>query len=221
MNRPFISASLESRLAGLPLLQAPVFPFPWQGLEDYLARQPEPSLPLIGYGSLLKKASADRTIKEGSPRRSPCLAFGCRRVFNYRMPEAVLQRYGVPPSSPCKAALNVVRTGNVHDLVNGMLITVHVADIPALKQREFGYDLVPVHCVPWEDAEHGPLTAAYILSAPDAAPLPEFQVTDASLLPEPAYARLCVEGAAEVSSAFLEMYLQTTYLADKATPWKP
>jgi len=220
MNQTVITDSLEARLAELPPPQAPAFPFPWDGLEEHLAEQQEAWLRLVGYGSLLKKASADRTIKEGGTQRTPCIAFGCRRVFNYGMPEAVLKRYSILQSSPYKAALNVVATGDFHDVMNGVLITVNVANIPALKQREFGYDLVPAYCLPWINPEQSPFTTAYVLCAPDIAPKPEHQVTDSTILPVPAYALLCEEGAAEVSPEFLEMYLNTTYLSDKVTLWK-
>ena len=103
---------IQAKLAGLAPSQAPAFTFPWDGLEDHIVKECGGRLPLVGYGSLLKKASADRTIKDGATRRTPCLAFGCRRVFNYTMPESVLERYSIPPSSPNRAALNVVTTGD-------------------------------------------------------------------------------------------------------------
>lgn len=220
MNRIVLTDSLKARLAAQPPPEAPVFPFPWEGLEEYAAEHLAGRLPLVGYGSLLNKASAANTL-HACTQRTPCIAFGCRRVFNYRMPKAVLSRRGITQASTSIAALNVLATQNSHDVINGMLIAVELADIPALKLREFGYDLTPVYYLPWHDLDSISLSIAYVLCAPDIASRPEFQVTDSNLLPEPSYALLCEEGAAEVSQDFRDAFLATTYLADKDTLWKP
>jgi len=220
MNVVEVATATRARLADLPPPEAPVFPFPWDGLEKFAANQPGGQLPVVGYGSLLNKASAARTLNE-SAQRTPCIAYGCRRVFNYRMPVEVLKRFGVTQISRSIAALNALATYDLTDLINGILFGVAQAEIAAFRLREFGYDLKPVYCLPWKDPKDSPFLTAYILCAPDIASKPEYQVTDGTLLPQPGYAKLCEEGASEVSKEFLDLFLATTYLADKITLWKP
>jgi hypothetical protein len=43
------------------------------------------------------------------------------------------------------------------------------------------------------------------------------QVIDNNALPHPLYAGLCRAGAHAVSEAFLQLYLETTFLADRKT----
>ena len=213
-------AGLAAKVPLAAVSGQPSFRFPWEGLVGHLTAQPEAHLPLVGYGSLLSLASAQRTIRQADTVRTPCIEIGCRRVFNYRMPDRVLKRYAVPPGSRERAALNVVVTQDPQDVINGVLITVKPADIPALREREFGYDLIPVSYLPWNPVAGEALNSAYVLSAPDAAWCPAYQVTDPTILPQPDYAQLCEDAAGGHSPEFHQMYLETTYLADKQTLWK-
>jgi hypothetical protein len=177
---------------------------------------PEGKLLLVGYGSLLNRDSAARTIKDtpadGDP---PVLALGARRVFNYVIPEARLKSYSgnFPPRE--RAALNVDYTRSAGDVLNGRLLTVAPADVAALREREFGYDLRPVICMRWGDWEAAPFTA-YVLVATEGTRGGQ-QVIDNDALPHPLYAGLCRAGAHAVSEAFLRLYLETTFLADRKT----
>lgn len=156
-----------------PLLHE-TLPWPWDGLEQRLiavARREQacnsadvvttadamvrpPCLHLIGYGSLLNPESARVTIPGTPPGgHPPVLAFGARRIFNYVISnEAALRRYGALPVGRERAALNAERTGQVEDIINGRLLDVPLADLDALRQREFGYDLEPVIWRGWDDA---------------------------------------------------------------------
>jgi hypothetical protein len=202
--------------AALKTLQGTGFEYPWKGLEETVAEMPEHKLLLIGYGSLLNRDSAARTIKD-TPREGhpPVVALGARRVFNYVIPEALLRSYGgnFPPRE--KAALNVDYTQSAADALNGRLLAVQPADIAALRQREFGYDLRPVVCARWGEWEAPPFTA-YVLVATETT-LGGRQVIDNNALPHPLYAGLCRAGAHAVSEAFLQLYLETTFLADRKT----
>jgi hypothetical protein len=195
-------------------------PYPWAGLSELVSRLPRQELPLIGYGSLLSQASAARTIKDTSAQRLPCLAFGCRRIFNYEMPLRVRERYGILPDSPARAALNVEITRDPRHFLNGVLTTVRVADLAALLEREFGYDLASVPCLSWNAGDFTSLSAAYILAAPEVAARSEWQVVRPDILPEPDYARLCEQGAHSISEEFAGVYRETTCLADKQTTLK-
>ncbi len=202
--------------AGLKTLDGAGFEYPWEGLEEAVVKMPGGKLLVVGYGSLLNRDSTARTIKdtpaEGYP---PVLALGARRVFNYVIPEALLKSYGgnFPPRE--RAALNVDYTRSAADALNGRLLTVAPADIAALRVREFGYDLRPVICIRWGDWESAPFTA-YVLVAAEAR-RDGRQVIDNNALPHPLYAAVCRAGARAVSEAFLQVYLETTFLADRKT----
>lgn len=217
MNRENLSQSLFREIEEALLVNTVKFPFPWESLAQYAESFPEKTIPIVGYGSLISEVSAAQTIKEVGTKRTPCMAYGCRRVFNYRMPKAVAERYEVDSDSAERAALNVEVTGNASDVINGILIGLNCSDIPALLSREFGYDLKPVACLPWENFQNAKPSLAYVLSAPDVAAKPEWQVVDKAVLPEPAYAKICADGARSHSPEFLDFYYRTTFLADKVT----
>ena len=199
---------------GLTALGANGFEYPWNGLEEVVANTLDGKLLLVGYGSLLNRDSAVETIKD-TPREGhpPVLALGARRVFNYVMPEAELKSYGVNFSPRERAALNVDYSRSPADAVNGRLLTVGPVDIAALREREFGYDLRPVVCMRWGEWKVAPFTA-YVLVAVEGT-RDGRQVIDNDALPHPLYAGLCRAGAHAVSEAFLQLYLQTTFLADR------
>ena len=58
------SAARGSLQAGLKTLDGAGFDYPWNGLEEEVAKMPEGKLLLVGYGSLLNRDSAARTIKD-------------------------------------------------------------------------------------------------------------------------------------------------------------
>lgn len=217
LERAGVPSKMRTSLrAGLKTLDGTGFAYPWNGLEEAVAEMPERKLLLVGYGSLLNRDSAARTIKDTPPEgHPPVLALGARRVFNYVMPEALLKSYGgnFPPRE--RAALNVDYTRSSADALNGRLLTVAPVDIAALRKREFGYDLRPVFCVRWGEWEAKPFTA-YVLVAAEGT-VGGRQVIDNDALPHRLYAGLCRAGAHAVSEAFLQLYLETTFLADRKT----
>ena len=178
---PEMRASLQARLNTLDEMG---FTYPWNGLEEAIAKMPESKLLLVGYGSLLNRDSAARTIKD-TPREGhpPVLALGARRIFNYVMPEALLKSYGGNFSPRERAALNVDYTRSPADALNGRLLEVARGDIPSLRKREFGYDLRPVACVRWGQWEALPFTA-YVLVATEGR-RDGRQVIDDNALPHP------------------------------------
>lgn len=201
---------------GLKTLDGTGFVYPWKGLEEEVAKTVERKLLLVGYGSLLNRDSAARTIKD-TPREGhpPVLALGARRVFNYVIPDARLKSYGGNFSPRERAALNVDYTRSPEDALNGRLLTVAPTDFAALRDREVGYDLRPVVCVRWGAWNTQPFTA-YVLVAAEGARAGR-TVIDNDALPHPLYAGICRAGAHAVSQAFLQLYLQTTFLADRKT----
>jgi cation transport regulator ChaC len=194
-------------------LQAPSYRYPWRGLEEDLVHRQQSALRLLGYGSLVNAPSAARTLTEGT--RAPAIAFGARRLFNYEISDRQ-SRYGPVAHSLARAALNVSVTGRPEDRVNGVIIEVARSDIPALRQRERGYDLRPVACIPWADKNEAPFLA-YILECPDEPREGEVHTSE-GIEPHHTYYRVCREGAAQIGEDFLRFWLASTYLADGVTP---
>ena len=196
--------------------RAPRFDFPWTGLEEYMAAQPGQKLLVIGYGRLLSKESAAETIGNAETQQfPPVVASGARRVFNYVIPPKVLKELDTKATSRERAALNVKATGEARDLVTGRLIEVSAKDLPGLKIREYGYHLRPVACVRWDDPKAKPFVA-YVLAAEDPIVAGK-RVVDDTLLPNPSYVKICLDGANEVSHRFAAAFLDSSYLGNGRT----
>jgi hypothetical protein len=205
------------RLTGyLASIMTEGYVYPWDGLESAVGDLPGHRLFLVGYGSLLNQDSAAKTIKaRRAESNQPVLALGARRVFNYVIPAAKLKAYGGTFGPREHAALNLDYTQSAANALNGRLFGVPSADIPPLREREFGYDLRPVACLPWKDKNAKPFTAFVLVAV---KPVQDGrQVLDDKALPHPPYYRVCRTGARAVSEDFLRLYLQTTYLADRKT----
>ena len=190
------------------------FAFPWIEAEEYLKSQGRNVINLVGYGSLLNPVSAARSIRDTPTEGHPAIvALGARRVFNYQMPASVFLRYGTEPGIKDRAALNA--ESSEFGLMNGRLINLKAEDLPALRIREKAYDLHPVSCVYWANREEPPFSG-YVLCCRHEYFEGERFVDD-SLSPYAPYANLCREGARRVSEEFLDMYLETSFLADRVT----
>lgn len=192
------------------------FAYPWAELETVLGQRGGDPPSLVGYGSLLNAKSAARTVA-GTPEKGhpPVVAFGGRRVYEYIIPQKVLDRYGEKAEPSEGAALNLRPTGSADDLFNGRLIPLDLNDLEGLRERERAYDLEPVIVVPWGQWDQTP-QLAFALACPPV----EFEgraFVDPELKPYPPYHRLCLEGAAAVSPEFADLFLQSTYLGDGET----
>lgn len=195
------------------------YEYPWSFLEDDLRSEGKENLTIFGYGSLLNRESAERTLKPaGADPYRASIAFGIVRLFDYDMPREVKQRsaYDLDDGKPLeRGLLNARFTGALTDGANGVLMDVPLDDIEALRKREVGYDLRPVLCLPWGDLSAKP-SMAYVLSC--AGRSWEGQMlSNRDLLPHAGYYRLCRDGAASISEAFLDYWLDTTFLADGET----
>jgi len=160
--------------------------WPWIDLDKN-----EGPLKIFGYGSLMSsKYGID------GQATTPVVAFGVRRVFNYKMPR--------PWSG--KTCLNV--EPDPTGIANGVVCDLMRPSLNSFRQRERGYDLLPITCVVIEPGEnHGKIVGAWACSASD----PKFVDT---LPPDELYYRECRRAAAEISPRFLDMYLKTTFLPD-------
>src|SRR5262245_6193027 len=102
------------------------FKYPWRELEKRLNDRGAERIYLVGYGSLLNPRSAARSVRNTPPHgHPPVVAFGARRVFNYRIPDVTFERYGVKPGALDRAALNAEPAASVF---NGRLIELALSD---------------------------------------------------------------------------------------------
>ncbi|MFZ4775334.1 MAG: hypothetical protein ACOYM3_08235 [Terrimicrobiaceae bacterium] len=192
------------------------FDYPWKGLEKHIAKDKSGRLLLVGYGSLINLESSSETIRGVNAKDFfPVVAVGAKRVFNYRIPADVLRELGGKAKPDEIAALNVVATGRVTDVINGRILPISASDLPALRKREYGYHLRPVTCIRWDDPGAEPFTA-YVLCAEDPV-VQGRRVIDNAIKPNPAYVEICHSGAASVSKAFGDLFLETSFLADGKT----
>jgi len=204
------------------MLERTGYEYPWNNLESELKSKGEDKILLFGYGSLLNKLSAQRTIKKGAVEGlKPMIAFGVKRILDYNMPEAVKKRshYELPKDNPKAIGLfNSRYTGSLTNSINGAIIEVDLEDIEKLREREVGYDLRPIVCMPWNDNDEykGNFLHAYALGC--SGRLWKGQMlSDNTLLPHQGYYDLCRHGAATISVKFLEYFLDTSFLADGIT----
>jgi hypothetical protein len=190
--------------------------YPWDGLEDGMKANCLTDISMIGYGSLANSESAGQTLSEEVLRSfQPVIAFGVRRLFNYEMPDDVT-RYAPAIHPLAKAALNANSTGKIDDIINGIVMKLSITEIPAMRKREVGYDLVPVACLEWNDLERPPFLA-YILCCFDE-PRQGKRHTNNNIEPHRGYYAVCRKGASKFGEKFLRLWLNTTYLADGVTP---
>jgi predicted ATPase/tetratricopeptide (TPR) repeat protein len=197
-------------------LDEPSYDYPWQGFEENLRGLGQTKIKLFGYGSLVNRHSASRTLLGAVDRVIPVMAFGVLRLFNFEMPDAVKVRYLAPENPLERGLLNAQVTGFMSDVANGVLIEVGLDEIESLRSREVGYDLRMVACIEWDEKVGRNPTLAYILSCPDRLWKGKL-LTNSELHPHRDYLEQCCEGAGAISGAFLQFWLNTTFLADGET----
>lgn len=196
----------------LLLTARPTFHWPFdQATRAAMMRLNQEMIPLFGYGSLINKTSASSTLTDETLNTfRPAIAFGVQRRFDY---DPGLERYGVPPTPDERAMLNLTYTGDMSDIVNGVIVDMSKEDLIALSEREIGYDLIPVIVVNWDNALESnkpTLYTAYTFSAPSHV--------NPDLLPRPDYYERVVNGARAYGDDYLELWYNTTYLGDGETP---
>lgn len=127
------------------------------------------------------------------------------------------------------AMLNLISTPNSGNITNGIVMTVDEADLKKLIQREVDYDLVPVTVVLWEDAfkpkddkkddkNEPKYFIAYAFLAP-LEPRGGRDIVTECINPVKNYALMVKEAAANYGKDYLKLWMETTFLADKNTPF--
>ena len=195
-----------------------MFPYPWEKLEQHMDELGESYFPLVGYGSLINQVSAAKTINVGDDAaRQAVIAFGAKRIFNYRMPEKIREnRYGMTPNNRDIAALNCETTYKAKDQFNGILTSVHRDTLDALRDRERHYALRPIIFLEWENLSSKP-SVAYIFECLPAESIDDHPY-DSNIAPHSLYTQQCREGSRAISQEFLDFFDRTTFLANKTTP---
>jgi hypothetical protein len=191
--------------------------YPWTDLEEQLSDRP---LHLIGYGSLMNRASAFRTLGDYDALNPiPGVAFGGERVYEYFMSDAVVNRYGVKTEPNERAALNVRKTSTLASHFNGVLLTISRDAVEPLREREKNYDLFAMPFLPWGTDEFFEGTAYCLVANQNSD-----GTIRSHLMPHPGYHEVCLSGAKSQtdSTAFCDMFLSTTSLWDgtKLSDWK-
>lgn len=167
---------------------------------------------VVGYGTLLSRASVARTVGEGVEERPflPVVVPGFKRLFNLR-PEHYEPSFRLSPDPVEVAAANVQPCPGAS--FNGLAFRVAPQELPALDERERYYQRVrvPLHDFP----EGETLGEAFVYSAGKDSPWVEGEGSD--LLPRWKDLLLARSGAFQVSEAFGKAFDETTFLADGST----
>lgn len=193
------------------------YPYPYENLEKDLKSQNKKTILIFNYGSLLDLCSASKTFsKKSLATRRLAVAFGTKRVFDRDVPINPRSKWGVPISPESRAMLNLVRTGDLKDVTNGILMNVDIDDIPFMRKREEGYELVPIIVSGWQDylTNKNPRTfIAYTFHAKEGT-----RFTSSHIYPRPGYYELARDAAKIQGPIFYQMWLNSTFLADKKQP---
>lgn len=183
--------------------------FLWPNWADFLKGQQH--CKFIAQGTLINKHSIGKTIDRARLHGS-VVASGVRRIFNFSLINENYEENGgrykrSQKHSHC-ATLNIAHTGDSQDKVNGILFSISPADIDALAEREYGYDLFPV-----EYERAGEWDSAYMFIARKESRAIGHRVLD-SILPNESSLAICLTGAATYGRAFLDTWIESCYLAD-------
>lgn len=195
----------------------PTYHYPYKDLEAHLKRQGKTTIPIFTFGSLLDSHSASRTFSKKSLSTGVLtVAIGTKRVFNRDIPIDPSHNWGVPCNSEARAMLNLQKTNDTNDVTNGLLLQVQTEDIEPMRRREYGYDLVPVIVISWDDylnKKSPHYSIAYTFHSPENT-----RFTNNQILPRPGYYELTRNAALQKGPEFYHMWLKSTYLSDGKTP---
>lgn len=207
------------------LEQLPKFEYPFdEKLKDYLNSLETDTIPIFSYGSLLNHESAKRSVSEQTLNTmEPAVGFGLQRVFNRDIDISESDRYDQDHPKE-RGMLNVEYTGSFQDLINGVIINITQDEIEDICIREDGYDLVPIFNMHWdtfsdpkiENYKETHTSISYTFYAPDEERQGSIPV-DESIFPIKQYYKLVKNGAKKYGQDFLDLWVDTTFLADKET----
>jgi len=201
------------------LAQSPPYTYPYLDLEAQLEKEGKQTITIFSYGSLLARKSARRTLSPKTLKTgNRAVALGLRRVFNRDIPIDPKKDWGIPCDPASRAMLNIIATGNPDDITNGIVFEVCLEDIAPMRQREYGYDLIPILVTSWEGHVKGDppeYTIAYTFHSPK-----ESHFTHDNIYPRPGYYELARDAAKDQGQEFYRMWMDSTYLSDEVTSIK-
>ena len=182
----------------------------WPNWVEFLKRERQSDF--IAQGTLINKRSIGQTIGRAM-LHGPVVASGVRRIFNFALEDENYVehggRYNRSADPERRATLNILKTGNSEDKVNGILFSTDADDIDALAEREYGYDLLTV---PYEHS--GARSVANMFIARQDSEAVGHRVLD-DILPNESSLSICLVGAATYGAAFLNMWIESCLLASK------
>ena len=208
------AGEMAPNLATYPSLQ-----YPNRGYEKILEKYENQKVLLFGYGSLMNKESASRSLKpEAVESMVPVVAFGVKRIFNYKASKT--DQWGRDLNPLEKAMLNLIPTTTYKSIANGVMIEVDQEDFMRLVQREVGYDLMPILVADWDSviAENPcvKMQVAYTFIVPDEI-RNGVDYTQTKYYPVRGYLHASEDGASVFGKAFLKLFDYTSFLANGTT----
>lgn len=219
-NKAYQKYLLEKVSKKMPeLADYPFYQFPNEDHLEAVQHFPNGKVLVYGYGSLMNKESALRSVKpEAVDTMQKAVAFGVKRIFNYKATKT--DHWGPNQHPREKAMLNMTQTLNISSVANGVIMEVDAEDFSRLVKRETGYDLVPILVARWDDvASHNPkvvIEVAYTFTAVHEL-RNHIDYTSTKYYPVRGYMHAIQQAAHEYGDDFVEMWNATTYLADGTT----
>lgn len=200
----------------------PSIKYPSSDIQQILKKYPNGKVLLFGYGSLMNPTSAARSVSpEAVKSMKPALAFGLKRIFNYKAGN--VSRWGSDLPENEKAMLNIEPMTTYNHAINGVVMEVSAKDLAQLVEREVGYDLVPVIVANWDHIilKHCcvKMKIAYTFYVPDEL-RQGIDYTQTEYYPVRGYLHAVQDGAAIFGDKFLNYWNKTTYLSDGTTSVK-
>jgi|GEM_PF-3765284 len=201
------------------LLTFPFFQYPNDGHQEIVNHFPSGKVPVFGYGSLMNKVSAARSMKNKAVESmEPAIAFGVKRLFNYKVTDP--SRWGAEQNRKEKAMLNIAQTLNIGSMANGVVVEVDAEDLTKLVSRETGYDLVPILVASWNDVmNQNPeieVRVAYTFVAVHEL-RNNISYTSTEYYPVLGYLHAIQEASQAYGPEFAAFWNATTYLANGTT----
>lgn len=178
----------------------------------YRRGQEEGNALLVGYGTLMSRASLATTVGDAGHAKAfvPVVVQGYRRLFNLR-PDHYEPSLHLTDEPLEAAALNIEPAADLR--FNGVALEVTEDELRALDLREPYYRRIRVAAHRFSDA--APLGQVFVYSSdPDQ---PWICRDPRRLLPRWKDVLLARNGAYGISRSFGEMFDETTYMADGTT----
>lgn len=220
-NKDYEKVLLQKVGTKLPeLVSFPFFKYPNDGHQEIVNHFPSNKVLLFGYGSLMNKTSAARSMKaEAVESMQSAIAFGVKRLFNYKVTDP--SRWGEEQNRKERAMLNIAPTLNIGSMANGVVLEIDAEDLTRLVSRETGYDLVPILVASWDDVmNENPeveIRIAYTFVAVNEL-RNNIAYTSTEYYPVLGYLHAVQKASQAHGPKFAKFWNKTTYLANGTTP---